>query len=121
MRALIVSVAALAATAVLAIAAPPGDSARGAKVYERCGACHSLDANRAGPRHRGLFGRKAGTVPGFAYSPAMKRADLVWSEETLERFLANPLKVVPGTRMYVSVPDAQERADLIAYLRSAAR
>lgn len=121
MRALIVSVAALTATTALAIAAPSGDPTRGAKIYERCGACHSLDANRAGPRHRGLLGRKAGTVPGFAYSPAMKRADLVWSEETLERFLANPLKVVPGTRMYVSVPDPQERADLIAYLRSAAR
>lgn len=121
MRVFVFSLPALAVSATLAIAAPSGDPARGAKVYERCGACHSLDANRAGPRHRGLFGRKAGTVPGFAYSPAMKLANLVWSEETLERFLADPLKLVPGTRMYVSVPDPQERADLIAYLRSAAQ
>lgn len=104
---------------VSALAGSVGDPARGAKIYERCGACHSLDADRAGPRHRGLIGRVAGAVPGFAYSPALKRSGLVWDEATLDRFLANPLGLVPGTRMYVSVSDQRDRADLIAYLKSA--
>jgi cytochrome c len=67
-----------------------------------------------------LFGRAAGSVPGFDYSAAMKRARIVWTAQTLDRFLAAPLKVVPGTSMtYDGVPDAADRADLIAYLRQA--
>lgn len=96
-----------------------GDPARGEKVYERCAACHSLDTNRAGPKHRGVVGRKAASVPGFNYSAALKRSGLVWDEATLDRFLTNPIKLVPGTRMYVSVTDDQDRADLIAYLKAA--
>lgn len=112
----------LAATVPAALAGSPGNAARGEKIYERCGGCHSIDRDRAGPRHRGLLGRAAGSVPGFTYSPAMKRSGLVWTEETLDRFLANPMKVVPGTRMgYAGISDDQERADLIAYLKSATR
>ncbi len=66
------------------------------------------------------IGRRAGSVPGFDYSPAMKKSKLVWDGKTLDRFLANPMKVVPGTSMtYAGVPDAKDRADLIAYLRQA--
>ena len=104
-------------------ALPTGDPARGAKIYERCGACHSIDRDRTGPRHAGLFGRRAGSVPGFSYSPAMKKAGangLVWNETTLDKFLQAPTKFVPGTRMgYAGVKDDQERADLIAYLKQA--
>ncbi len=109
-----------AALPVLAGAAPqaPGNAAAGAEIYGRCMACHAPAYDRTGPRHCGLFGRKAGSVPGFAYSDAMKRADIVWSEKTLDAFLANPLKTVPGTAMgYAGVADPKERRDLIAYLK----
>ena len=104
-----------------AAAAPPGDTRHGEEVYSLCLACHALAENRTGPRHCGLFGRRAGSVPGFAYSEAMKRSGIVWSAATLDGFLAAPSQVVPGTAMYVDVRDAKERADLIAYLEQAGR
>ena len=103
-------------------AAAQGEARRGAEVYARCAACHALAYDRVGPRHCGLLGRKAGSVAGFDYSPAMKRSGIVWNMKTLDRFLAAPLERVPGTTMtYAGIPDAQERADLIAYLASANR
>jgi cytochrome c len=99
-----------------------GDPARGQAIYSRCLACHALARDRVGPRHCGLFGRRAGSVPGFAYSKAMRNSGIVWSEETLDRFLADPLAAVPGTTMgYAGVKDARERRDLIAWLREAGR
>lgn len=87
-------------------------------MYERCVACHALAYDRTGPRHCRLFGRRAGSVPGFAYSEAMRRSKQVWNAQTLDRFLRNPLKAVPGTSMgYAGIADRQERADLIAYLK----
>lgn len=98
--------------------AAEGNTLRGETVYARCLACHALAYDRTGPRHCGLFGRRAGSVPGFAYSKAMKNADIVWDEETLDVFLAAPMDVVPGTSMgYAGISDAQERSDLIAYLK----
>lgn len=101
----------------------PGDPVRGEKIYERCFACHAIDRDRTGPRHAGLFGRVAGGVPNFPYSPAMKKAGaagLVWNEVTLDKFLESPMKYIPGTRMgYAGVKESQERADLIAYLKAA--
>lgn len=116
--------AAAAWAAALALAAAPCEAApgaaRGEQLYARCAACHALTTDRVGPRHCGLIGRRAGSVPGFAYSPAMKKSGLTWDVKTLDRFLAQPLKVVPGTAMtYDGVPDAKDRADLIAYLRQA--
>lgn len=94
-----------------------GDPAAGKAVYARCFACHALTYNRTGPKHCGLLGRRAGSVPGFEYSAAMKRANWIWDKKTLDRFLADPMKAVPGTTMgYAGVKDRQERADLIAYL-----
>lgn len=96
------------------------DVLHGEQVYARCLACHALAYDRVGPRHCGLLGRRAGSVPGFAYSQAMKDARLTWDEKTLDLFLAQPLKVVPGTTMtYDGVPSPKDRADLIAYLRHA--
>lgn len=96
-----------------------GDAVHGEKLYtQRCTACHSLDANRIGPMHRGVFGRKSGSVPGFAYSPAVKKLNVVWNETTLDKWLTSPTKMAPGTMMGLSVPNAQDRADLIAYLKS---
>lgn len=95
-----------------------GDAAKGEAVYSRCAACHALAYDRTGPRHCGLFGRKSGSLPGFGYSAAMKRAGIVWDARTLDRFLADPIAAVPGTTMgYAGVKDAAERADLIAFLR----
>lgn len=111
---------ALAAALALAAGTAAGaDAARGEQLYARCAACHALEYDRVGPRHCDLLGRRAGSVPGFDYSPAMKQSKLVWSTETLNRFLADPLKAVPGTTMtYAGVDDPKERADLIAYLGS---
>ena len=113
----------LFATALLGSAATwaaDGDLARGEAVYQRCLACHSLEHNRVGPRHCGLFGRRAGSLPGYAYSTAMKKYGVTWNDETLDHFLQNPLQAVPGTKMgYAGVKDAGERADLIAYLKAA--
>jgi cytochrome c len=111
--------AALVLAAAAAQSAPP-DPKLGQALYGRCLACHSLAYDRTGPRHCGLFGRRAGSVPGFEYSAAMKRSKIVWNAATLDRFLANPAKVVPGTSMtYAGVPDRAERAALIAYLKQA--
>jgi cytochrome c len=105
---------------ILIAALAAGDPKAGEAVYSRCLACHALAYDRVGPRHCGLFGRRAGSVPGFEYSDAMKRSKLVWNEKTLDRFLADPLKTVPGTTMtYDGIADAKERADLIAYLKAA--
>jgi cytochrome c len=102
--------------------AATGDPVRGEAIYQRCLACHSLEHNRVGPRHCGLFGRKAGTLKDYQYSTAMKKYGVTWNEKTLDHFLENPMKVVPGTKMgYAGVKDAQERADLIAYLAKATR
>lgn len=103
-----------------ALAAP--DAQRGAVVYARCAACHALAFDRVGPRHCGLLGRRAGSVQGFAYSAAMKQSAIIWGEKSLDRFLAAPMKAIPGTTMtYDGVPDRLERADLIAYLRQVDR
>ncbi len=97
-----------------------GDPARGEKVYARCTGCHAIERNRVGPRHAGLFGRPAGGLSDYAYSEAMRGAGLVWDEVTLDRFLADPRGVVPGTKMgFGGIKDAMDRADLIAYLKQA--
>ncbi len=114
--------AALALWATAHAAAPGADTRHGEQVYARCLACHALAYDRVGPHHCGLVGRSAGTVPGFDYSAAMKSSKLTWNASTLDRFLADPTSVVPGTRMtYAGVPDARERRDLIAYLEQAGR
>lgn len=117
--------AVLLLSALPAAAAPAGEAAgnpeRGAAIYERCQACHSLERNRSGPKHCGLLGRAAGAAAGFGgYSAALEHSGIVWTAESLDRFLADPRGAVPGTRMgYAGVKDAQERADLIAFLTAA--
>ncbi len=97
-----------------------GDAARGAKVYQDCMLCHSLDQNEIGPRHRGVFGRKAGMVAYYDYSAALKASNIVWNEATLDRWLTDPQAFVPGTKMTFSVDEAQDRADVIAFLKEKA-
>ena len=95
-----------------------GDAERGQQLYaSRCGGCHSIDANRIGPSHAGVFGRVAGKWPGYDFSLALRASRLKWDERNLDRWLADPQKLVPGQKMGYSVPDAKDRADLIAYLK----
>ncbi len=94
----------------------------GARVFNQCKACHTLDAgvNRVGPSLAGLDGRTAGTVEGFRYSDAMKDSGIVWNEETLEGFLANPREYLPGNRMsFPGVRDEEKLEALIDYLLEA--
>jgi cytochrome c len=117
---LALAVAIVVSTPAAAARAEPGDARRGEQVYARCLACHAMQQNLVGPRHCGLFGRRAGSVEGFDYSPAMRRAGVVWNSQTLDRFLADPMKAMPGTSMtYAGVPDAAERKALLAFLRQA--
>ena len=116
---------AMALAVVLAVghAAPSfasGDAAHGATIYHECMICHSLDKNGIGPTHRDVFGRKAGSVPDYNYSAALKGSNLVWNEATLDQWLTNPQALVPGTKMMFSVDDAQDRADVIAFLKEKA-
>ena len=107
----------VAAQAVFSQAAA-ADVERGRQLYEsRCIGCHSMEANRVGPAHKGVFGRKAGAVPDYDYSDALKKARLVWTERNFDRWLENPEAVIPGQRMGFSVPAAKDRADLIEYLK----
>ncbi len=99
------------------------DATRGQKLYEECAACHSPERNATdtiGPSLYGVAGRKAGEDGNFRYSPAMKRSGITWTRESLNDFVADPQKLVPGNRMpYSGMPNARDRADLIAYVQSA--
>jgi cytochrome c len=104
-----------------AVSQAAGDAARGEEIYQECIGCHSLRENVVGPRHCGVYGRKAASLPDFAgYSEALKEAEIVWDDKQLNGFLENPLSYVQGTAMgFVGLHDAAQRADLIAYLKSA--
>jgi len=109
--------AALAQSAPTATNAPKGDPLRGKTLYQACEGCHSIDDNDIGPRHRGVVGRHAGSIADYSYSPALKNSGLTWDEANLNRWLSNPSALVPGTKMFFKIDDAQQRADLIAYLK----
>ena len=108
--------------AVVAVSAPTasaGDAASGAKLFAQCRVCHSVEPgkNGLGPSMHGVVGRKAGTLAGFNYSPAMKASGFVWSDAKLNDYLRAPMKSVPGTKMaFAGIADDKRRADVIAYL-----
>lgn len=105
-----------------ALAASPAPSpapADGARLYQaKCGGCHSIAANKIGPAHKGVFGRKAAMAAGYNYSPALRAANITWNAATLDQWLQGPQKMVKGTRMFFTVPGPAERTAIIAYLRS---
>ncbi|MFL5296072.1 MAG: c-type cytochrome [Phenylobacterium sp.] len=102
-------------------APPAGDAAKGQALYAQCAACHEIDsdANTLGPTLKGIMGRKAGGLEGYNYSGPMRRAELTWTAQTLDAFLADPQAVAPGTKMpFAGMASAADRADLIAYLQA---
>ena len=100
-----------------------GDVAAGEKVFARCAACHATEpgANKIGPSLAGVVGRKAGTAPGFKYSPALAHAPVTWDAGSLDKFLQNPTGFVHGTQMFTNVPNGDDRQAVIAYLKSLAK
>ena len=101
--------------------AEAADATRGETLFKACAACHSLKPgqNKVGPSLHGVIGREAGSAEKFNYSPAMRKAEYVWTAETLDAYLADPKGYVPGNRMpFPGIRDAAKRADLIAYLQS---
>lgn len=108
------------ALALASGAAHAADAVRGQSLYQqRCASCHSIEYNGVGPAHKGLFGRIAGKLPNYAYSPALQASSIVWDANSLDKWLRNPEQLVPGQKMGYSVPSARDRADLIAYLKTA--
>lgn len=98
-----------------------GNAANGKQVFAQCRMCHVTDAgvNKIGPSLHDIIGRTAGTAPGYTYSAANAGAGFVWTKEKLFQFLEKPTRVIPQTKMiYAGLPDAQKRADLIAYLET---
>jgi cytochrome c len=120
-------IGAMAALSVLLLsgaARADGDAARGEARFQDCAACHKLEAgaNNVGPSLHGIFTRKAGEIADFRYSPAIKRSGIVWTPETLDKFITDPQALVPGNRMpYAGMANASDRADLIAYLIKASQ
>jgi cytochrome c len=117
-------IAAVALLVAAGAARADGDAARGEKHFEECATCHTLErgVNNVGPSLAGLFGRKAGEIADFRYSPAIKKSGITWTPQALDNFIADPQKAVPGNRMpYAGLPDAAARADLIAYLQQATK
>jgi len=101
-----------------------GDAARGEARFQDCAACHRLEAgaNNVGPSLHGILTLRAGEIADFRYSPAIKRSGIVWTPETLDKFITDPQALVPGNRMpYAGMANASDRADLIAYLTKASQ
>lgn len=126
MSALLPTVVALVATTAAGAlsASELGDAEKGAEVFRKCASCHQVGEgakNRVGPQLNGVFGRVAGTVDAVKYSKNMVRMGnegLIWTEETLDAYIENPRALVSKTRMsFRGIKDAQDRANLIAYLR----
>jgi cytochrome c len=126
LRQFALSLAALMAISADALgqdAAPKSAGADGQLAFNNvCRTCHTLKEgdNRLGPNLHNIIGRKAGSVPDYAYSSAMKDADLTWDGPTLDRFIANPDQVVTGNKMkpYGGLTSAEERAKIIAFLEA---
>lgn len=103
---------------IMAEGAISGNPETGKQLFEkRCTGCHSLDKNKEGPRLRGVYGRKAGTVPDFTYSDELKASQIMWDDQSLDRWLINPDAMVSNSDMAFHVSNPQERADIIQFLR----
>jgi cytochrome c len=119
MRLSIVVGVGLVAVSVFSAASARADE-EGEKVFKKyCTACHTVEAgkNKVGPSLAGVVGRKAGSVPGFKYSDANEKSGVVWDEKTLDEYLTNPRKFIPGTKMlFAGIKKEDERKAVISYL-----
>jgi cytochrome c len=117
-RALLLSALALALAVAGSAQAEP-QIAQGQRLWQqRCAECHAVDTDETGPHHRGVFGRRSGSVKDYDYSKALRRANVQWDAVTLDRWLTDPEKFIPGQNMDFKVTSKAERAALIAYLKS---
>lgn len=112
----------LAAAALLwsGAALAAGDPVKGKAVFARCVICHTVEPgkNKLGPSLANIIGQKAGEVPGFNFSPAMKKSNVKWTPQTLDKYLINPRTFMPGNRMaFAGLSNAADRANVIAYLQ----
>jgi cytochrome c len=115
---LAIIVAAALPLAGIAADRPTGDAEHGKALFmKRCTGCHSLDQDKEGPRLKNVYGRKAGSIAGFQYSDALKTANVTWNEQTLDKWLTDTDSLVPDNEMAFHVPKAEERADIIRFLR----
>ena len=113
------ALSALAPGAVEDTSAKQGDAVHGKAVFERrCIGCHALDSDREGPHLRGVYGRTAGTVPNFDYSEGVRKSGLIWNDANIERWLRDTEAMIPDSKMGFRVPKAQDRADIIAFLKT---
>lgn len=114
--------AALAISLTATASMAGGDAAKGAQIFNRCKACHTIEAggpNRVGPNLHGVVGRKAASAAGYTYSDALKTKNIVWTEDNLEKWLEKPAAFAPGTKMtFVGLNKADQRDDVIAYLKA---
>ena len=124
MRGLAVAAVALTYGAAAVAAGPAGDPVKGKTVFARCAICHSVEPgkNKLGPSLADIMGQKAGEVPGFKFSPVMKASKVVWTPETMDKYLTNPRTFMPGNRMvFMGLPNPADRANVIAYLTKPAK
>lgn len=103
----------------VAAAAPPEE---GRSLYQsKCGGCHSVGADRTGPHHQNVVGRRVASVPGYDYSPALKKLGGIWTPARLDLWLSDTQKMAPRSKMYLALDDARQRGLIIAYLQSVSR
>ena len=113
-----VAFASLLVSSALSIAGSAQTTESGKALFEkRCSGCHALDRDKKGPRLRGVYGRAAGSVASFQYSDALKKSKITWTDETLDRWLADTEMLVPDNEMTFHVEKSDERGEIIAYLK----
>jgi cytochrome c len=114
----VTGLALLAAGSSLSLLGQGQAQATGKQLFEkRCGGCHALDRDKEGPRLGGVYGRAAGSVDSFQYSDALRQSKITWNEESLEKWLTDPEQLIPGNDMAFHLEKADERREIIAYLR----
>jgi cytochrome c len=103
-----------------AATSPETSTSNAPAAFATCRSCHSVEPgkNGVGPSLFGIVGTKAGDVPGYNFSPALKASGVTWDRQTLDTWLRGPMKMVPGTKMVIGVPNPEKRKEVIDYLES---